>query len=292
MPSSVCFRGQNGFGEMNSPHIPMQAEVVRRTQESPSVFSLGLRLSDPAQHAAYRFAPGQFNMLYLYGIGEIPISIVSDPENGDELGHTLRVVGRVTRGFAALQPGDRIGLRGPFGRGWPLAEARGHDLLLVTGGLGCAPLVSVINYVAQRRDEFGHVAILQGVKHMDDMIWRERYTRWAGLPDVQVLLAADVAGAGWSWHVGLVTELVDQIGFDVRGARVMVCGPEPMMLATVRKLGGSGVPEAHIWLSLERNMQCAVGHCGHCQFGAPFVCKDGPVFNYPRIRDRLGVKGF
>lgn len=277
---------------MNAPHVPMQAEIVRRTQESPSVFSLGLRLADPAQHAAYRFEPGQFNMLYLYGVGEIPISIVSDPDTGDELGHTIRSVGRVTHGFAQLKVGDRIGLRGPFGHGWPLPAARGQDLVLVTGGLGCAPLVSVINYVAQRRSEFGRVAILQGVKHMDDMIWRERYARWEQLPDVQVLLAADVAGAGWSWHVGLVTELVDQIRLDVTRARVMVCGPEPMMLASVRKLTASGVPDDHIWMSLERNMQCAVGHCGHCQHGAQFVCKDGPVFNYPQIRERLGVKGY
>ena len=277
---------------MNNPHVPMQAEIVSRTQESPSVFSLGLRLADPAQQAAYSFAPGQFNMLYLYGVGEIPISIVSDPSTGDELGHTIRSVGRVTHRFAALRPGDRIGLRGPFGRGWPLAAARGRDLVLVTGGLGCAPLVSVINYVAQRRDEFGRVAILQGVKHMDDMIWRERYARWAELPDVQVLLAADVAGSGWNWHVGLVTDLVEQIGFDLHDARAMVCGPEPMMLASVRKLLACGIPDEHIALSLERNMQCAVGHCGHCQVGAAFVCKDGPVFNYPQIRERLGVKGY
>lgn len=277
---------------MNGLHVPATAEIVRRTQESPSVFSLGLRLTDPALHAAYRFEPGQFNMLYLYGVGEIPISIVSDPEDGDELSHTIRVVGRVTHGFAALKVGDRIGLRGPFGRGWPLRDMHGQDLVMVTGGLGCAPLVSVINYVAQRRSDFGRVAILQGVKHMDDMIWRERYARWAQLPDVQVLLAADIAGTGWNWHVGLVTELIDKIEMDLPGARVMVCGPEPMMLASVRKLMASGVVDENIWLSLERNMQCAVGHCGHCQVGADFVCKDGPVFNYPQIRDRLGVKGY
>lgn len=277
---------------MNLPHVPMTAEIVRRTQESPSVFSLGLRLTDPQQRADYRFNSGQFNMLYLYGVGEIPISIVSDPEGDGELEHTVRVVGRVTRALAELKPGDRIGLRGPFGRGWPLNAARGRDLLLVTGGLGCAPLVSVINYVTRRRGEFGRLAILQGVKHMDDMIWRERYDRWAQLPDTEVHLAADVAGGGWSWHVGLVTDLIDRVRFDVRDATVMICGPEPMMLATVRKLTAAGVPEANLWLSLERNMQCAVGHCGHCQHGANFVCKDGPVFNYPQIRARLGVKGY
>ena len=266
---------------MNRLHLPTAARIAAITQENYRTRTLTL-------DAALDASPGQFVMAWLPRFDEKPFSLVA----ADPVTLMITAVGPFTRLVHELGVGDSLWLRGPFGRGWPLAEARGHDLLLVTGGLGCAPLVSVINYVAQRRDEFGHVAILQGVKHMDDMIWRERYTRWAGLPDVQVLLAADVAGAGWSWHVGLVTELVDQIGFDVRGARVMVCGPEPMMLATVRKLGGSGVPEAHIWLSLERNMQCAVGHCGHCQFGAPFVCKDGPVFNYPQIRDRLGVKGF
>ena len=272
--------------------VPAAAEITRRTQESPSVITLGLRLCDPEQRRAYRFAPGQFNMLYLYGVGEIPISIVSDPGSGDELQHTLRVVGRVTRGFDALKVGDRIGIRGPYGRGWPLEQVRGKDLLLLTGGLGCAPLVSVINFVTQRRAEFGRVAILQGVKHMDDMIWRDRYDQWARLPDTQVLLAADVAGESWSWHVGLVTELIDQIAFDLRDARVMICGPEPMMLASARKLCDSGVVEKHIWLSMERNMQCARGQCGHCQIGPHFVCKDGPVFCYPELRERLGVKGY
>ena len=277
---------------MSIPQLPDVAEVVRRTQESPSVFSLGLRFADAGRRAAYQYQPGQFNMLYLYGVGEIPISVVSDPDSEEILEHAIRSVGRVTRGFAALQPGDRIGIRGPFGRGWPLDAARGQDLLLVTGGLGCAPLVSVINHVAKRRADFGRVAILQGVKHIDDMIWRDRYAAWAALPNTQVLLAADVAGAGWNWHVGLVTDLIDKIEFDASNALTMVCGPEPMMLGTVRKLTQLGVPEERIWLSLERNMQCAVGHCGHCQFGEQFVCKDGPVFNYPQIRERLGVKGY
>ena len=277
---------------MNTAHHPKVAEVVRRTQESPTIFTLGLRLADPERHAAYRFQPGQFNMLYLYGVGEIPISIVSDPEDSDVLEHTIRVVGRVTRGFAALQPGDKIGIRGPYGRGWPLQAARGRNILLLTGGLGCAPVVSVINYITRRRSDYGRLAILQGVKHMDDLIWRERYAHWAALPDTQVLLAADVAGAGWSWHVGLVTDLIGRIGFNVRGALAMLCGPEPMMLTSVRQLIARGVAEQDLWMSLERNMQCAVGHCGHCQFGAAFVCQDGPVFNYPQIRDHLGVKGY
>ncbi len=277
---------------MTHAQLPEVAEVVSRVQESPSIFTLGLRLRDPQRHAAFHFQPGQFNMLYLYGVGEIPISIVSDPEDNGLLEHTIRVVGRVTRGFAALQPGDQLGIRGPYGKGWPLDAARGRNLLLITGGLGCAPLVSVINYVMRRRSEYGQVAILQGVKHMDDLIWRERYAHWATLPDTQVLLAADVGGPGWSWHVGLVTDLIERIDFAVRDATVMLCGPEPMMLASARSLTERGVDEHALWLSMERNMQCAVGHCGHCQYGPSFVCKDGPVFNYPALRERLGVKGY
>jgi len=142
--------------------------VVARTQESPTIFTLKLRLDDTAAQAAYRFAPGQFNMLYLYGVGEVPISIMSDPEERDGIGHTIRASARHP-GAAALKPGDRVGLRGPFGRGWPLQEVSGCDIVLVTGGLGCAPVVSVIHYVLRRRERFGKLVIIQGVKHAEDL---------------------------------------------------------------------------------------------------------------------------
>lgn len=270
---------------------PLPVQVIRRVQESPSVFSLTLAFTDAATAAGYRYAPGQFNMLYLYGVGEVPISIVSDPGQEDAVVHTIRAVGRVTHGLARLQVGDQLGLRGPFGRGWPLDAARGRDLLLLTGGLGCAPLVAVINYVMRRRGEFGRLALVQGVKHVDDLIWRERYAQWAQAPQTQVLLAADVAGPGWQGHVGLVTELLAQLRLDLPRALAMVCGPEPMMIHGSRRLLELGMPAASIWLSMERNMQCATGHCGHCQFGPHFICRDGPVFNYTAVADRLGLRG-
>lgn len=277
---------------MSLQQVPWTARVVNRTQETPSVFTLGMELCDPGVAEAYRFSPGQFNMLYLYGVGEVPISVVSDPEHSDEIMHTVRSVGRITKGLEALQPGDQLGLRGPFGRGWPVEQAMGGDVLLVTGGLGCAPVVSVINYIMQRRGQFGRLGIVQGVKHMDDLIWRQRYEDWSAQEGTEVHLAADVAGAGWNWHVGLVTELFDQLTLDLKQALVMLCGPEPMMVAAIRRLLELGaVPEA-LWLSMERNMQCAVGLCGHCQYGKDFLCRQGPVFNYPDIADRLGVKGF
>ncbi len=275
-----------------NPHLPQEAEVVERLQESPTIFTLRLRLASAAARAAYHFAPGQFNMIYLYGVGEVPISIVSDPQDESVLGHTIRVVGRVTRGLATLRPGDRVGLRGPYGRGWPLREAQGHDLLVVTGGLGCAPVVAVINYAILRRTFFGKLTIIQGVKHAEELIWRERYAYWRTLPNTEVLLSADHGGPLWPWHVGLVTEVFDRAQIDAPRTFVMLCGPEGMMRAAVAQLTARGVAEDHIYLSMERNMQCAVGHCGHCQHGPDFVCKDGPVFAYPRVKELFGVRGF
>lgn len=276
---------------MDRYRVPFDVEVAERVQEVDDVFSLYLRISDPDLARDYGFAPGQFNMLYLHGVGEIPISIVSDPGEPDLLMHTIRAVGRVTRGFADLRVGDHIGVRGPFGRGWPLAEVEGRDLLLITGGLGCAPLVSVIEYVMRRRERFGQVTIIQGVKHHHDLIWRRRYEAWMREPDTRVLLAADVADAGWTWHVGLVTELLDQVPLGRTGAATMICGPEPMMQAAAQRCLALGVREQDIWLSMERNMQCATGHCGHCQLGPEFICKDGPVFPYTRLHTLLGRRG-
>src|SRR3569833_766496 len=187
---------------MSNAYLPREVEIVERIEESPSLFTLRLRLTAPALQAVYRYAPGQFNMLYLHGAGEIAISIVSDPDAPRLIDHTIRAVGRVTRGMQKLKQGDRLGLRGPFGRGWPMQEAEGRDVVVVTGGLGCAPVVSVINYIARRRERYGRLNIVQGVKHSSDFIWRERYAAWRALPATQVLLAADAGEPLWPWHIG------------------------------------------------------------------------------------------
>ncbi|MEQ6342019.1 MAG: FAD/NAD(P)-binding protein [Gammaproteobacteria bacterium] len=275
-----------------NPHVPWEAEVVERIQESPTIFTLRLRVVDAEARQAYRFAPGQFNMVYLYGVGEVPISIASDPQDTSLLGHTIRAVGRVTEGLSRLGVGERLGLRGPYGRGWPLAEAEGKDIVVVTGGLGCAPVVGVINYIIMRRERFGSLTVIQGVKHAEELIWRERYAYWNTLPDTQVLLAADHGGPLWPWHVGLVTEVFDQVEITPERTVAMMCGPEGMMRAAVRNLTERGLAEDSIYLSMERNMQCAIGQCGHCQFGASFICRQGPVFSYSQIKELLGVRGF
>jgi NAD(P)H-flavin reductase len=272
--------------------LPREAEVLSRSDETRDMISLGLRLTDPVARGRYRFTPGQFNMLYLPGIGGVPISIASDPDRPETLDHSIRAVGRVTGALAGLHPGDRLGLRGPYGRGWPLEAAEGHELVVVTGGLGCAPVVAAIAYVLARRARFGRLVILQGVKHAADLIWRERYEAWAALPDTEVRLAADEPGQHWTGHIGLVTDLLDEVRFDPARSLALLCGPEPMMLAAARRLAAVGVADTRIWLSLERGFQCGVGHCGHCQLGPWFVCRDGPVFRWSEIGWLLGTKGF
>lgn len=272
-------------------NTPLSAKVVAFIQESPTIFTLRLQLCEEQTRKHYGFTPGQFNMLYLFGIGEVPISIVSDPGDASFIDHTIRVVGRVTEGLAKLEVGDEVGLRGPFGKGWPIELARDKDLLIVTGGLGCAPVVAAISFALNRREQYQYIQIVQGVKHSDDLIWREQYARWNQQMGVDVFLAADTAGSAWPFHTGQITELLDQVSLVSDNSVVLICGPEGMMKAAAEKLIEKGIPPDRIYVSLERNMQCAVGHCGHCQMGPDFLCKDGPVFVYPDVRHRLMTAG-
>lgn len=277
---------------MNDPYLPRAATIKARRQESPTIFTLDLSFSDQTHHSTYSFYPGQFNMISLYGVGEVAISISSDPNDSSYLGHTIRAVGRVTKALQKLQVGDCVGIRGPYGKGWPLEDARGKDIIIMTGGLGCAPVVSVINYVLARRNQYGALNILQGVKHSDDLIFRKQYAQWKKSPNTEIYIAADQAGPKWPWSVGYVTDMIQLIALNPENTVGMMCGPEGMMHAAVSALIKREVPEESIYLSMERNMECGIGHCGHCQYGGLFICKDGPVFAYPRIKDLFSEKGF
>lgn len=272
-------------------YLPHEVEIVERIQETPDVYTWKLRFTDPEVAQSYRFEHGQFNMLYLYGVGEVPISIMSN--DGELLVHTIRAVGRVTNAMMGLQVGDRIGLRGPYGRGWPLQQSRGKDLVFVTAGLGCAPVVSSIRYVVEHRDHYGKLVIMQSVKHRHDILWEPQYDAWRQVRDTQILLAASREKTHWpQWELGRVSVLFDKADFDRSNCSVMMCGPDQMMAGSARTLAGLGVDPDQIYLSMERNMQCAVGHCGHCQFGSQFICKDGPVFSFPEVENLMKVKGF
>ncbi|CAM2921090.1 hydrogenase/sulfur reductase gamma subunit [Legionella steigerwaltii] len=274
------------------PYLPLEAIIVEKTEESSSIFTLHLRFLDPEHHERFLFYPGQFNMLYLYGVGEVAISIVSDPEKKDILTHTIRAIGRVTKALQKLQSGDRIGVRGPYGRGWPLDQAQGKDVVVLTGGLGCAPSVSIIEYILARREQYGHLSILQGVKHSDDFIFRKQYAIWQKSPNTVIHVAADQAGPKWPWAIGYVTDMIDKLNLNPAHTIVMMCGPEMMMNTAVKVLTQRGIAEHDIYLSMERNMECGIGQCGHCQYGGVFICKDGPVFAYSEIKELFNEPGF
>ncbi|MBU1926562.1 MAG: FAD/NAD(P)-binding protein [Gammaproteobacteria bacterium] len=277
---------------MFDPYLQHEAEIIERIQETDDIFTIKLRFTDPEFNKAYSFHPGQFNMLYLYGVGEVAISIVSDPTEHEMYSHTIRVVGRMTKGLSKLKEGERIGVRGPFGRGWPVEEAQGKDVVFVTGGLGCAPVVAGINYVVQRRSEYGKLKILQGIKQPSDLIYQDRYDAWRKQPDTEVLLSADKGGENWVWRTGFVTSCIEGLDIDPANSIGMTCGPEPMMRIAALALAKKGLAENDIYLSMERNMHCGIGHCGHCQFGSALICKDGPVFPFAEIKDLICKPGF
>jgi NAD(P)H-flavin reductase len=226
-------------------------------------------------------------MLYAFGIGEVPISIAD--VRADRIVHTIRAVGPVTRAMAQWKRGSTLGLRGPFGSAWPLHLAAGKDLLIIAGGLGLAPLWGAVQQALAQRDQFGRVALLYGARTPADLLYRRPLDRLARRPDLHLAVTVDRPGPGWSGNVGVVTELLTGAEFTPANTVAMLCGPEVMMRFTVRELMRRGVAEHDIFLSLERNMKCAVGLCGHCQFGPEFICKSGPVFPHDRISRWLNI---
>ncbi|CAE6739379.1 Ni/Fe hydrogenase subunit gamma [Nitrospira defluvii] len=274
-----------------NPYLIYAATIVGKIREAEGIDTYRLRFVDEQVRRRFRFAPGQFNMVYLFGVGEVAISIVSDPDEPQCLDHTIRVVGRVTKSIARLQQGDELGIRGPFGQGWPLDAAQGNDVVIVTGGLGCAPVVGAIEYIFRRRTQYGSVKILHGVKTPHDLLYRERFDAWRRHPDTEVLLTSDQPDKTWRYHIGVVTELFEQVRVDPARTIVLMCGPEIMMRLGVPILMQRGIPATAIYVSLERHMECGIGLCGHCQMGPYFLCKDGPVMRYDRVAPWLGQVG-
>jgi NAD(P)H-flavin reductase len=234
------------------------------------------------------FGPGQFNMLYVFGIGEIPISISGNPANREMLVHTTRAVGTVSQALRELRVGDVMGVRGPFGTGWPVEIAEGRDVVITAGGIGLAPLRPVVYAILSRRERYGRVSLLYGARTPGDLLYRHELEQWRAQIDVAVTV--DYATPDWHGNVGVVTQLIPRAMFDPQTAVAMACGPEIMMRFTAKELEKRGIAADHMYVSMERNMKCAVGHCGHCQYSGAFVCKDGPVFPYSRVRGLLSQR--
>lgn len=262
------------------PEPPAAYRVADRSRETGDAWTL--RLEPAAGDGAGRFAPGQFAMLYAFGAGEVPVSISAIPDGPGALVHTVRAVGAVTRKLCAAEPGDVVGVRGPFGLGWPLEAAEGRDVVIVAGGLGLAPLRPVVHELLAGRERYGDVSVLYGGRSPGDLLYRGELAAWRRGGRIDVELIVDTPDEDWSGNVGVVTRLIRGAAFDPTRTLAMVCGPEVMMRFAAGALRERGVPGADVWLSLERSMKCATGHCGHCLLGPLFVCKDGPVVRHDR----------
>jgi anaerobic sulfite reductase subunit B len=264
---------------------PRPFRVAGRTQETHDTWTLTL---EPTGSLSLGIAPGQFAMLYAFGVGEVPISVSGD--TGGPLVHTIRAVGAVTRAIVAAAGGSTLGVRGPFGNTWPLDAAAGGDVLAIAGGIGLAPLRPVMYELLRRRDAWGEVALLYGSRTPRDLLYTAELERWRERGDLQIDVTVDAADPGWRGKVGVAPKLIAGTRFDPGRTTAFVCGPEVMMRFTAKDLLARGISADRIYLSMERHMQCGVGHCGHCQLGPTLICRDGPVYRYDELQPLLAVR--
>jgi NAD(P)H-flavin reductase len=269
-----------------NPMLTHAYSVKQIQQETYDTFTLGLKPKGNIQTKS--FAPGQFNMLYAFGVGEVPISISGDPAKREVLVHTTRAVGAVTNAMWKLRRGDMVGVRGPFGTSWPMKEAKGCDVVIVAGGIGMAPLRPTLYQLLSERREYGKVFLLYGARTPADLLYQREMEQWQARSDLRVDITVDRALRWWRGNVGVVTTLIPKADFEPSSTIAMVVGPEIMMRFTIAELQRRGVPDENIYISMERNMKCGFGFCGHCQLGPFFVCKDGPVFRFDRIKPFFG----
>ena len=263
--------------------LPRPFRVVSKEQETTDTFTLEFASIDGKP---IRYVPGQFTMVYALGVGEVPISVAGGSHDGSKITHTVRAVGAVTQAICNLGPGDQVGIRGPYGVGWPVETARGHDVVVASGGIGLAPLRPVVLHLLEHREDYGAISLIYGARSPDELLYPDELREWRSRFDFEVEVTVDRGREGWYGDIGLVTNLLPRITYD-EDAIAMVCGPEIMMKVVARELEKNDVVAENVYLSMERNMKCAIGFCGHCQYGPDFICRDGPVFTYEYLRDRM-----
>lgn len=276
----------------DKPLHPYWAEIVRITPEAEGIATYWLHFTDPKVQTRYHFSPGQFNMVYLPGYGEAAISMSSDPDADDSLiGHTIRFVGNVTQNIRRLKVGDQVGLRGPFGSAWPMRELEGQDIIIACGGIGLPPLRPALYYIIRNREKYGKVILLYGARTPKDLMYPGEYESWQKA-DIDVQVTVDRGDENWQGQVGVVPMLFYRFRLDPRQSSVLTCGPEIMIRFVIFEALARRIPSQRIYVSLERNMKCGQGSCGHCQLGPYFVCKDGPVFRFDALEKYFNVEEF
>jgi NAD(P)H-flavin reductase len=270
--------------------MPVPARIVDVRTENFNTHTFTTQFVDPQIRDMYRFTPGQFNMLYVPGVGEAAFSVSSDPAETDTIDHTIRTVGSVTRALERLGRGGLIGLRGPFGKGWPLDEMQGKDVVIVAGGIGLAPLRPVICWLLARRDYCNRLIVLYGCRTPEDRVFADELEAWEENDAIEALVTVDSAGGGWAGPVGVVTDLLRRIKVNAQRTIVLVCGPKILNRVAAWSFLQLHVPPNQVYVSLERNMNCGFARCGHCQYGGKFVCTDGPVFCFADIANLFAKK--
>jgi NAD(P)H-flavin reductase len=265
--------------------MTIPARIKAMHEENFNTHTFRLEIIDPELRRMYRFVPGQFNMIYVPGVGEAALSISSDCERTDGLEHTVREVGSVTRAMQRLGVGGVVGLRGPFGRGWPMEELVEHDVVIVAGGIGLAPLRPVIYSLLRHRERYGRVIVLYGCRTPSDRPFVKELEAWANNDALDVLVTVDNATMDWVGPVGVVTKLLPRVKVNAKRTVVLVCGPRMLNRVAAWSFLQLHVSPQNVYVSLERNMHCGYGRCGHCQYGSKFVCKDGPVFRFDEVAE-------
>jgi NAD(P)H-flavin reductase len=274
--------------QITDPWLPLIYRVSEVEHENRDITTLVLVPDE--EEAIEPLQPGQFSMLYAFGVGEIPISVSSVLRKPPQIIHTVQNVGEVSRTIFEAKEGDIFGVRGPFGPPWPTEMAKGKDVIIMAGGLGIAPLRPLIEQLIRERGEYKNINVLYGTRNTKTILFYTDIISWQADPHINFQITVDYAYQSWRGHVGVVTSLVEKADFDPENTIAFVCGPEVMMRFSAQELCKQGIAEEAIYLSMERNMKCGFGHCGHCQYGPYFVCKDGPVFQYPQIKHYLKLK--
>lgn len=294
-----------------NPWVSYSARIETMTVEGPDITTYGLRLTNPKEHAAFNFLPGQFNMLYVPGVGEIAIGVSQRPTSNQTLDHTIRLAGRVTNALAKIGIGGTIGLRGPFGVPWPVLQAVDQDVLVIAGGTGLASVHAAVEYLLNHRDQYRRITLLYGGRDPQSLLYQHEYSGWRdrGL-EIELTVDRDTSAPTslnpgnpnaanqsttdnpWRGHIGVVPQLLDRLKpMNPENTTIFCCGPEVMMRYTIRSAVARGIPKSNFWVSLERHMQCAIGLCGHCQMGPEIICRDGPVFRIDHVEPLLAVEG-
>jgi NAD(P)H-flavin reductase len=271
-----------------NPFVLTPYVIEKRSAETADTTTLVMAPVKGGQIPAFK--PGQFNMVYSHGVGEAAISVSGDPKKRDKLIHTIRAVGKITNSLTSLEPGSVVGIRGPYGVSWPMEEMKHHDVVIVGGGLGLAPLRPAIYELINNRSQYERIEIMYGARSPKDIVYNDEIQSWRARQDWRFQVTVDAAGREWYGDVGVVTTRIPDARFDPKNSVALVCGPDIMMKFVIQSLQGRGIPDDRIYVSLERNMKCAVGFCGHCQYGPIFVCRDGPVFKYSDIKSFMFVK--